>query len=134
MFQVLGQDAADNVALLASCRLALETGSATKPSSQNFTFNIPGLTDLIDARNDTNCPSKPQADVLLALPGKTSLFDWCNKYNLSEAICTKLEYVDITGPHALCFVTDKDLKTAANLSLGELADVRDGQERWSKSL
>jgi hypothetical protein len=119
----------DDVARLASRRLASETTSSSKSLSPNFTLNIAGLSDLVGGRSNTGVPVTSHTTTP-SLPRKMTLPDWCTTYELSDTIRFKLEAIDITGPHCLRFISDEDLRTGANLSLGELADVRDGQERW----
>lgn len=36
----------------------------------------------------------------------------------------------VTGPHALRFVTDQHLMDLGDMEIGEIADVRDAEERW----
>jgi hypothetical protein len=137
MFEVPGQqDGArpiDDVALLASRRRALEDVSTNKSSPSNFTINLAGISDLLGPRIGNDAAPGPPRIAPTTLPRKIDLDDWCQMYELSNTIQYKLRALDITGPHALRFVTDEDLRSVGNLSLGELADVRDGQERWSKA-
>jgi hypothetical protein len=62
------------------------------------------------------------------------LFVFCMKYRLSVQIKTKLEAIQITGPHVLCLISDADLRGEGALSVGELASVRDAQFRWQDEL
>lgn len=64
-----------------------------------------------------------------ALRPKLSLIDFCERFNLSLWLREKLDNIDVTGPHCLRFLQNADL-LGAGLSLGELADIRDAEERW----
>jgi hypothetical protein len=59
-----------------------------------------------------------------------ALGDFCDKFDLSIYILQKLDTLKITGPHALRFITNQHLVEFGGLDIGELADVRDAQERW----
>lgn len=62
---------------------------------------------------------------------RVSLGDFCANYGLSDDIKDKLSTQRITGPHALFFITDTDLRGTVGLTIGELADLRDAEEQWS---
>jgi hypothetical protein len=62
------------------------------------------------------------------------LHTFCDHFNLSLAILQKLDVMKITGPHGLRFVSNTDLREIGKLHIGELADVRDAQERWTLGL
>ena len=59
-----------------------------------------------------------------------TLAAFCNFYELHPIIEGKLNKVNITGPHALHFVSNQQLADEVRLTVGELADVRDAQECW----
>jgi hypothetical protein len=59
---------------------------------------------------------------------------FCNTFDLSDFILQKLDVLKITGPHGLRFVSDRQLSEMGQLDIGELADVRDAQERWAMGL
>ena len=65
-----------------------------------------------------------------ALVPKMTLAAFCDCYELHLIIEGKLNELNITGPHALRFVSNQQLADEVGLSVGELADVRDAQERW----
>ena len=65
-----------------------------------------------------------------ALVPKMTLATFCDCYELHLIIEGKLNELNITGPHALRFVSNQQLADEVGLSVGELADVRDVQERW----
>ncbi|KIJ15654.1 hypothetical protein PAXINDRAFT_99503 [Paxillus involutus ATCC 200175] len=71
------------------------------------------------------------AKLSAALVPKMDLRTFCDHYNLSLAILQKLDSMEITGPHGLRFVSNTDLREIGKLHIGELADVRDAEERWS---
>jgi hypothetical protein len=56
------------------------------------------------------------------------------KYQLSVQIKTKLELIQITGPHVLYLISDADLRGEGALSIGELVSVRNAQFRWQDEL
>jgi len=69
-----------------------------------------------------------------ALVPKMSLGDFCDKFNLSIFILEKLDTLKITGPHALQFISNQHLVKHGGMDIGELADVRDAQQRWGYGL
>ncbi|KAF9231170.1 hypothetical protein BU15DRAFT_56490, partial [Melanogaster broomeanus] len=66
-----------------------------------------------------------------ALPPKISLEEFCLRYSLSQAIYAKLTKLAITGPHALRFISNNVLSNDGTFVVGELADVRDAEQRWA---
>jgi len=66
-----------------------------------------------------------------ALVPKMKLEDFCDRFDLSVIILQKLDILKVTGPHALRFVSDAQLVGIGGMDIGELADVRDAQERWT---
>jgi len=66
-----------------------------------------------------------------ALVPKMKLEDFCDRFDLSVIILQKLDTLKVTGPHALRFVSDAQLVENGGMDIGELADVRDAQERWT---
>jgi hypothetical protein len=62
---------------------------------------------------------------------KMTLIAFCERFDISDFVLQKLDVLKITGPHGLRFVTDEQLVHAGQLDIGELADVRDAQERWT---
>ncbi|THU93999.1 hypothetical protein K435DRAFT_860991 [Dendrothele bispora CBS 962.96] len=67
------------------------------------------------------------------LPPKQTLSQWKEAHGLDQAIITILESAKITGPHALEYVTDQELKDLG-LVIGQRADVRDAEKRWKLGL
>jgi len=59
-----------------------------------------------------------------------TLADFCEKFDLSVFILQKLDVLHVTGPHALRFISNQQLVEVGGMDIGELADVRDAQERW----
>lgn len=76
-----------------------------------------------------NAPQPVLRQQPAALRLKLSLLDFCNRFDLSQWLCEKLDEIDVTGPHCLRFLQNADL-LGAGLSLGELADIHDAEERW----
>lgn len=64
------------------------------------------------------------------LPPKMSLVDFCNTYELSDSVYTKLLTMDIDGPHLLRKVSDGALEQAGKLTVGQIAAVHDAEERY----
>jgi hypothetical protein len=58
------------------------------------------------------------------------LDDFCRQYKLTDEVKGKLDAIQIAGPHVLRLVSDADLRGDGRLSVGELASVRDAQQRW----
>lgn len=58
------------------------------------------------------------------------LDDFSMLFGLSSALKEKLLRADITGPHILRLISDDDLRKHGLLSIGELAALRDAEERW----
>jgi hypothetical protein len=112
---------------------------AAQPKAQNTAVvNFEGLADVIRQLNPaTNNHREP---VALALPvatparhlppPKMTMDDFCWKFELSANIKEKLFRINITGPHLLRLIDNLALRTEAGLDLGELAGVRDAEERW----
>lgn len=62
---------------------------------------------------------------------KITLNEFCHRFQLTSPILEKLEVMKVTGPHALRFVTDTHLVELGKMEIGEIADVRDAEERWA---
>ncbi|KAH8795134.1 hypothetical protein DL96DRAFT_1690434 [Flagelloscypha sp. PMI_526] len=93
---------------------------------------IPGLADLL---NPNGVPPRSNAQTAPPrLAAKMSLDYFITQYRLSYEIQRKLEDAKVTGPHGLRFWSDTALMEKAGLELGELADVRDGEERWKQGV
>ncbi|THU95221.1 hypothetical protein K435DRAFT_859771 [Dendrothele bispora CBS 962.96] len=106
-------DVNDIAVLAARCRQNLN--QAALP-----TINI----NLSDA---TRAPLQPHNQ---APPPKQTLSEWQENYGLDDIIINTLKENRITGPHGLKYVSDDELKEMG-LVIGQRADVRDAQERWS---
>ncbi|KAF9255368.1 hypothetical protein L218DRAFT_1081883 [Marasmius fiardii PR-910] len=74
----------------------------------------------------------------IQIPPKLSLSKFCKSYSLSASLQKKLEGLKIPGPHVLGRITDKTLSSELNgewkLVVGEIAELRDAEERWLASL
>jgi hypothetical protein len=120
LFDPTFQDAADTALLARRARNQKDTTS-------NFTLNIPGLGELLRP------PATEQRLPPVACPKiipKVALEFFCEHYELTEDIYYKLMDIKLTGPHALQFLTNDDLRGEGGLLTAEVADVRDAQERW----
>ncbi len=58
------------------------------------------------------------------------LKDFCGLYKLSGDLKSKLDAIHIVGPHVLRLVSDSDLRESGKLDVGEVASLRDAQQRW----
>jgi hypothetical protein len=58
---------------------------------------------------------------------------FCVHSDLSDAIKVKLTSINVTGPHVLHLIDDAALWKEAGLDIGELATLRDAEERWMAS-
>ncbi|KAK7015190.1 hypothetical protein VNI00_019159 [Paramarasmius palmivorus] len=65
----------------------------------------------------------------LKSPPKLALADFCQKYEVPRNLQEKLEELQIEGAHGLRFISDT-IFLSSKLSVGELALLRDAQERW----
>ncbi|KAF5325573.1 hypothetical protein D9758_018227 [Tetrapyrgos nigripes] len=118
---IRASDDVNNIAALAARRK-----NSSLAHSPNITINLGEALQLqqrvpLTPVQPTNTP---------ALQPKQSLEDWQVEYGLDPEIIDLLRQNKITGPHCLKHVTDDDLKEMA-LVVGQRADVRDAQERWS---
>ncbi|KAK7450170.1 hypothetical protein VKT23_013053 [Stygiomarasmius scandens] len=123
-------------------RLAARRRKALEPSQvHNINVNLAGLTDLIHAR-DSREPSIPrQHSHTPSLPPAANSLSRLDldepevkeKYKLTDKTIGKLRAADISGLHALAHITDEDL-TRAQLSVGEVADVRWAEQAWRSTL
>jgi hypothetical protein len=123
MFDPTRKQNDDDVALLAKRRLT-QTQNRDAPAS---TVNFPGFADIFRLPNMP--PLLPGVNP--APPPTMKLDEFCEQYELSDSIRKKLGNIQITGPHVLCLISDSDLRGEGQLSIGELASVRDAQLRWN---
>ncbi|KAJ2936905.1 hypothetical protein H1R20_g190, partial [Candolleomyces eurysporus] len=123
-----------DIAMLAQRRAA-----AGQPTQQpQTTVSLAGLAEFIremrqpESTRATEAPA-PEALALpqpKRLPPRMKLDDFCRLYGLDDGLKHKLGAIDITGPHVLRLVTDDDLRKSGTLTIGELATLRDAEERW----
>lgn len=107
-------------------RLAqVKTAAISKPEEVQ-----PGSSN---AANNTvaNTAPHPQAAIQQK---RLSIMYFCERYGLSRTIEEKLRGNDISGPHCLRFITDSELQTVHKFTVGERADLRDAEERWTNGL
>ncbi|KAK1233769.1 hypothetical protein PQX77_003060, partial [Marasmius sp. AFHP31] len=62
-------------------------------------------------------------------PPRLPLGKFCKQYKLSSSLHEKLSKLDIDGPHVLRLIKDSALESEG-FSIGELAGLRDAEERW----
>ncbi|KAF9255371.1 hypothetical protein L218DRAFT_991912 [Marasmius fiardii PR-910] len=69
------------------------------------------------------------------LPPKLSLPSFCSQYGLSDNLTIKLNGMRMPGPHALRHIDNQTLLSGGkwSLEMGELAELRDAEERWKES-
>jgi hypothetical protein len=127
----------DDIALLAKRRMA-QNRDAAAPA---ITVNFPGFADIFRAPNAPPLgPAEPPLAASVNSPHRRvplppmELEDFCRQFNLSYELRAKLNVIHITGPHVLRLVSDADLRGEGGLSVGELASVRDAQQRWIHAL
>lgn len=82
------------------------------------------------AQSATTAKRSQPETLRAALVPKMTLTDFCETFSLSVFILQKLDVMKITGPHGLRFVSNQQLVEVGGMDIGELADVRDAQERW----
>lgn len=125
-----------DVHLLAERQKRISTASATPtvslslvgPASEVEQLRGLSSTPAVSVQ-PANAPTAPTPQPPTLQP-KMTLANWCIKFTLSDNIRDKLDAHDVSGPHALRFLTDRDLLTEFGLSLGQLGDIRDAHERW----
>lgn len=125
-----------DIDLLAARRLRTNTNSNSAPSVQ---MNFEGLADVLrvarghDERPADAAHAAPQAQPAQAtrfLPPRMALADFCLHYQLSATTAGKLSGMEVAGPHILRLLSDEDLMSDGKLSKAQIAEVRDGEERW----
>ena len=79
--------------------------------------------------NQATPPATP-AHIPSELPPKMTTHEFCDMYQIGEAIRDKLLAAHITGPHALCELNNAELIEETHLKRGEIADVCKGEKRW----
>ena len=120
--------------------LAKRRAAALQPVSQNApTVSFEGLAEVIKQLNPTFAQQQPAPIIVRTpprprLPPKMSLAEFCIQYEISHEISIKLCKQNIVGPHLLRLIGDEALRVEGQLDLGELATLRDVQERWVASL
>lgn len=100
-------------------------------------MNFPGFADIFRAPNAAPIATLPVPVNSLrhrAPPPPMTLEDFCCLYKLASDLKSKLDAIHIAGPHVLRLVSDTDLRGSGGLDVGELASVRDAQQRWIHAL
>jgi hypothetical protein len=130
----------NNVSLLSRCRIGLnQTNTAPQVVINN---DFKDLSTLLQNNGNNNPPMAARShlpqqqlnvprSICAALVPKMKLEDFCDWFDLLVIILQKLNILKVTGPHALHFVSDAQLVGIGGMDIGELADVRDAQERWT---
>ncbi|KAG1799406.1 uncharacterized protein HD556DRAFT_1305619 [Suillus plorans] len=98
--------------------------------SSNITVNFSGLAELLSTAHQTPAPQPDVSSTVqqpsqpTQVPPRLSLQAFCDLYDLPLSVYDKLNSHQIT---------DNQLRTECVLSIGELAAVRDAEERWKES-
>ncbi|EIM79739.1 uncharacterized protein STEHIDRAFT_163296, partial [Stereum hirsutum FP-91666 SS1] len=130
-----------DINLLSSRQLQAATNR-----SPNVEISFNGLAETIKAlRNDAThppnqAPITPAPDILRLpavppprLPPRLGLADFGTQYTISAETITQLRLMKVVGPHVLRLLSKEDL-LAEGLSRGQVAEVRDAEERWMKDI
>ncbi|KAF9486782.1 hypothetical protein BDN71DRAFT_1514643 [Pleurotus eryngii] len=131
-----GNDDETDISLLAKRRLQQSTRQSTGENHVHMSFD--GLANficgvcapLLDASNHQLGLHTRSLTLKAPLPPKMSLVNFCNTYELSDSVYTKLLTMDIDGPHLLRKVSDGALEQAGKLTIGQVAAVRDAEEQY----
>jgi len=124
-------DDEDDISALARRRHAQLAGRDHNNQS-NITVNFTGLAELIrpsspSATSRSSVISRPKA-----IPPKLDLRIFAHQFGIPMDLYDKLEAIHLNGPHLLRLISDEQLRTEGGLSLGELAILRDAEERWKE--
>ncbi|KAG1872131.1 hypothetical protein C8R48DRAFT_595708, partial [Suillus tomentosus] len=128
----------DNDILALAKRRRNQITQDSKPSS-NITVNFSGLAELLSTARQTPAPQPNVSSTVqqpsqpAQVPPRLSLQAFCDFYDLPLSVYDKLNSHQIMGPHLLRLISDDQLRTECVLSIGELAAVRDAEERWKES-
>ncbi|KAI0037783.1 hypothetical protein FA95DRAFT_1613884 [Auriscalpium vulgare] len=128
-------DATTDINVLASRRLRSLSASNSSNSSPNVNVSFEGLADMMAVLKGSERSALSPANINPApsskpLPPKMSLALFCQIYELSAGVITKLSQMELAGPHVLRKLSDADLVEDGALTKAQIAEVRDAEERW----
>ncbi|KAJ6522821.1 hypothetical protein DFH09DRAFT_1330406 [Mycena vulgaris] len=108
--------------------------SATKDSNITINLTLPNALLPPAAPHARSHPASATAPAIhqpqrLPIPPQMTLETFCIRYDLSPHIQEKLAAYSVTGPQTLRHLKNTHLEEAT-LNMGEIADVRDAQDRW----
>ncbi|KAG7097607.1 hypothetical protein E1B28_004941 [Marasmius oreades] len=99
-------------------------------------LDLNGIIGLLRGTSSSSSGATPETALLASgtprsrPPPRVPLARFCKNYKLSSALQGKLEKMEIEGPHVLRLIKDSVLQSGGGLSIGELAGLRDAEERW----
>ncbi|KAG2111135.1 uncharacterized protein F5147DRAFT_651357 [Suillus discolor] len=99
-------------------------------NQSNITVNFAGLAELIRLSSPSKNPTR--STKTMSIPPKLDLQSFATWFGLSGQLHDKLKAIHLDGPHLLRLVSNEQLRTEGGLSLGELAVLRDAEERWKE--
>ncbi|KAF9261355.1 hypothetical protein L218DRAFT_946165 [Marasmius fiardii PR-910] len=123
-----------DVARLASRRKATSEKAGAEQAGIHVNFD--SLTQVFGVILDCNLwpPLAHDGNVMNGVPakhpGKMSLFEFCDTYELSPEIQGKLEGINVDGPHLLSLISDEELQTEEKLTVGQRVAVRDAEKQY----
>lgn len=135
MFDPTRTQNTDDIALLAKRRLSQNRGTE-QPA---ITVNFPGFAEIFRQPNAPaplgpllahNVADNHAAPIRQAPLAPMDLENFCVQYMLSDNIKAKLESIHVAGPHVLSLISNADFRGEGQLSIGELASLRDAEMRW----
>ncbi|KAG2113831.1 uncharacterized protein F5147DRAFT_570720 [Suillus discolor] len=124
-----GDSDSDDISALARRRRAQLAGRDHNNQS-NITVNFAGLAELIRPSSPSKNPTC--STKTMSIPPKLDLQSFATWFGLSGQLHDKLKAIHLDGPHLLRLVSNEQLQTEGGLSLGELAVLRDAEERWKE--
>jgi len=107
----------------------------TDVAAKTRTNPISQSTSLVQPLRDhaINMPDSLTVAYCTKLPPKMSLEEFTKQYSLLNSIWQGLDEIEVTGPHALRFISDSVLSDSAMLFVGQIADICDAQEWWQNN-
>lgn len=109
--------------------------ASTVSTGSNVYVSFDGLVELLrgplaQPGMRAAVPESPKRAVNPSKWPKLSLEDFCMDYEIPDPLRDKLQKLCVQGPHALCWISDDDLRREGGLALGELETLRDAEQRW----
>lgn len=143
-----------DVAALAQRHLHTAAGTNVSATPSTIQLSLDGIGDIIKAFRTPNeallAPAPPPLAPLALppqpvplpaapvpqtkIPPHMELEPFCRCYELTAGLVGKLAQMELAGPHVLRLLTNEDLATDGGLSKVQVAELRDGEERWRADL